>query len=289
MNKGNIALFWLTFVMPQIAGLVFGASTIMTPIQAQTLPSTATSTPNTASSTPSWIEQSNPLIGWIAGIVTGIVSVVTSMNLVERKNQHIGELGEQIKALEKDNDFVNKLIVHLAKQSEEMKNIVEHLSEHSNIANLQIYQELRKQMDEYCNDIAATPKTINAHREAKRWLVCKRVQNLLFKSTLSKTLQFYTEDFGTVTKLQKNEIEKDIRNCINLLWLSLCDGTDVRKTKINKSEIVSTTLAIKSCVKALDYIKTEELLRYVSKGELSKEALQEVEKYLEFLISKISS
>jgi uncharacterized membrane-anchored protein YhcB (DUF1043 family) len=265
MNKGNKSSFWLTFSMPGIAGLVFGASTIITPLQAQTLPSTATSTPNTTSSTPSWIEQSNPLIGWIVGIVTGIVSVVTSMNLVERKNQHIGELGEQIKGLEKENDFVNKLIIHLATQSENLKNMVEQLSEHPDIATLKIYQELRQQIDEYCKDIATAPQTINAHREAKRWLVRKRVQNLLFKSTLTKTLQFYIEEFGTVNKLEENEIKKDIRNCLNLLLVSLSEGTDVRKTKINNSEIVSTTQAIQSCVKALNYIKTEELLGYVSK------------------------
>lgn len=287
MNKDNIALFWLTFVMPKIVGLVFGASTIIMPIHAQTLPSTATSTPSTASSTPTWIEQSNPLIGWIAGIVTGIVSVFTAMNLVERKNQHIGELGEQIKGLEKENDFVNKLIVHLATQSENMKNMVEQLSEHPDIASLQIYQELRQQIGEYCNDIATTPKTINAHREAKRWLVDKHVQKLIFKSTLTKTLQFYREEFETVTKSEENEIRKDIRNCLNLLLLSLSEGTDVRKTKIKKPEIVSTTRAIQSCVKALEYIKTEELPGYVYKGEVSKEAIKEVEKYLEFLILKI--
>jgi wobble nucleotide-excising tRNase len=61
------------------------------------------------------------------------------MNLIERKNQQIGELGQEIKDLEKENEFVNALILHLVRQSKGMKDVVEKLSDHPDISTSVIY------------------------------------------------------------------------------------------------------------------------------------------------------
>ncbi len=141
MNKANSMSFLLIFFMSPITGLFFAASIIVLPIHAQSLSSDATSSPNaTSSNTKSWIEDEiNPLIGLIAGLLTGVVSIVTSMNLIERKNQQIGELGQEIKDLEKENEFVNALILHLVRQSKGMKDVVEKLSDHPDISTSVIY------------------------------------------------------------------------------------------------------------------------------------------------------
>jgi hypothetical protein len=214
---------------------------------------------------------------------------VTSRNLVERKNQHIVELDREIKELEKDKEFLYGVIVELGKRSEEMKQIVDQLNEHPQIATSTIYKELRQKTNGHCNEIAKIPRTINTHREAKKWLTQKRVQDLLFRAALTKTLEIYSKEVGSPTKSQRNEIRQDIKNCIELLFDLLSEGIDVRKTKINTSQIISSQQAIESCVKALKYINEEELPRYVSKGEVSQEAMKEVGKYLEFLILRLSS
>ncbi len=146
-----------------------------------------------------------------------------------------------------------------------------------------------QKLNEYHTDVTTIPKTLATRREAKKWLARKHVKNFLIKSAFNHALEIYLTEFGAVNESEKNVIRNSINNCLNLLCLSLSEGTDVRKTSIDNTEIISGTQVTQSCVQALEYIKREKLPEYLSKGEVSEEVIQEVEKYLEFLIAKLLS
>ena len=290
MNKGNLPLS-LTFFIQKLTVLFLGVSTIIIPLNNQALSSTAKPAPTaTPSPTENRKEESSSVISLAFAIIAGITGILTSLRIIAMKDMKIGRLKDKIEDLEKEEKFVTDILLVLGKQSEEMKNMVEMLGEYPTILKSEIYRDLKDKINEYHNDAANLPKILKARQEAKKWLSSKQVQELLFKSAFTKALEKNLEEFGKASKSEKNEIKISIERCLDLFCSSLNEGIDVGKTNIDNSKIILATKAIPSCLKALEYIKSKEFIESVSRNDLSisNDARQELQKYLDFLIAKLS-
>lgn len=202
------------------------------------------------------------------------------------------DLKENISSLEQQKESITKLTDALVKRPEDLQEFLEQYGNtNPSIKDTDFFVELMQKINNYCDDAKSLSKDIYANIDANKWLQKESNIKALAKAAVDIFQETDLKDFGnsnTSFKSKKEILERDIINCLHLVSISLPQMIDLTETNIQKSELVSKPNITKPYLSAIENIKNKQLREKIRKKELSEQAFKEIEKYLKYLIDKLS-
>lgn len=202
------------------------------------------------------------------------------------------DLREEIAKLKQEQENITNLTDALVQRSEGMKDFLEQYGNaNPSIKDKGFFVEIMQKMNNYGDDAKSLSKKTYANLQAKKWLNKKSNRKVLAKAAANIFEESDLTDFGNFNsslKQRKKILEDDIFECLNLVNISLYEMTDLRETNIQKSELVSEPNINQPYLRAIEHIKYKQLPEITRKNELSEQASKEIEKYLNYLIDKLS-
>ncbi|MBN3939042.1 hypothetical protein [Nostoc sp. NMS9] len=235
------------------------------------------------------VRNADPKIKPFIPVATIIALGTEILRIVDFTTKDLKEENEKLKNEKNDLD---KRIDSLVSGSKHIKDFLEQVGKNDpKIQNSSYYTEIIERINNYLDDAKKLDQHILANQEANRWLGKKSKQKELAKAAANNVPETLLRRPSTANKSEKHLrdiFEKDICNCLYFVSINIDKQIDLRKTNIKKSELVTFPEVTQAYVSAIEYIKKMDLPNRVSKNELSKDAAKEVEKYLGFLIHKLS-
>lgn len=236
------------------------------------------------------VRNADPKIKPFIPVATIIALGTEILRIVDFTTKDLKEENEKLKNEKTDLD--KRIDLLTTSRSKDIKDILEQVGKKNpEIQKLSHYTEIIEKINNYLDDANKLDQHILANQEANRWLGKKSKRKELAKAAANNVHETLLPRPSAANKSEKHLrdiLEKDICNCLYFVSINIDKQIDLRKTNIEKSELVSVPEVTQPYVSAIEYIKNMDLPNRVSKKELSNNAAKEVEKYLGFLIHKLS-
>ena len=223
------------------------------------------------------------------GVEIKRITDLNSQEEISKLNTQIKALEVELKDIKSDNKFVNDLVIHLVKNSNEMDKLVNKLGENPQINNSIIYREIKDKINTYNLGNKDFIEDILAQQEVKEWFKQESLRKMLAKnasnSISDKSLRNLTTAKVSNTQL-RDKLYKDICKCLDLLNMTIQEGISLNSTEIHKSKLVSYPQESEIYANAIEHIKEVIDTKYTQ--HLSIKATQLIKNNLDLLINKIS-